>query len=68
MCYRPGPHPCGAGGILGHIAEGVSDKRITRELHCAVGTVKVHAKNLLKESGRKRRMELAVWALNTGDA
>jgi two-component system nitrate/nitrite response regulator NarL len=48
--------------ILGLLAAGLSNKLIARELDVAVGTVKVHVKNLLKKLGLKTRLEAAVWA------
>jgi two-component system nitrate/nitrite response regulator NarL len=48
--------------ILALLAAGLSNKLIARELDVAVGTVKVHVKNLLKKLGLKSRVEAAVWA------
>jgi len=48
--------------ILALLAAGLSNKLIARELDVAVGTVKVHVKNLLKKLGLRSRVEAAVWA------
>lgn len=48
--------------ILDLLAAGRSNKLIARELDLAVGTVKVHVKNLLKKLGLKNRVEAAIWA------
>ena len=48
--------------ILERIAAGQSNKLIARELDVAVGTVKVHVKNLMKKLGLKNRVEAALWA------
>ncbi|MCP1673530.1 DNA-binding NarL/FixJ family response regulator [Natronocella acetinitrilica] len=52
--------------ILGHIARGLSNKMIARELDVTEGTIKVHVKNLLKKLGLRSRVEAAVWAVNRG--
>jgi two-component system nitrate/nitrite response regulator NarL len=48
--------------ILRLIAEGLSNKRITRELDIMESTVKVHVKHLLKKLNLHSRVEAAVWA------
>lgn len=48
--------------ILTLVAAGRSNKLIARELDVAVGTVKVHIKNLMKKLGLKNRVEVALWA------
>jgi two-component system nitrate/nitrite response regulator NarL len=48
--------------ILQLLAAGLSNKLIARELDVAVGTVKVHVKNLLRKLGLKTRLEAAIWA------
>ncbi|MEJ2415784.1 MAG: two-component system response regulator NarL [Exilibacterium sp.] len=50
--------------ILRHIAKGLSNKLIARELDISDGTVKVHVKHLLKKLGLKSRLEAAVWMVN----
>lgn len=49
--------------ILEHIAAGLSNKQIGRELDIAEGTVKVHVKHLLRKLNFRSRVEAAVWAV-----
>lgn len=49
--------------ILEHIATGLSNKQIGRELDIAEGTVKVHVKHLLRKLNFRSRVEAAVWAV-----
>ncbi len=50
--------------ILKHIAKGLSNKLIARELDISDGTVKVHVKHLLKKLSLRSRVEAAVWMVN----
>ena len=50
--------------ILDLISQGWSNKLIARDLDIAVGTIKVHVKNILKKLGLRSRVEAAVWALS----
>ncbi|MCF1426849.1 MAG: response regulator [Shewanella sp.] len=50
--------------ILQHLAEGLSNRAISEELHISEGTVKVHVKNLLRKANAKSRTEMAVRYLN----
>ena len=49
--------------ILEHIAGGLSNKLIARELDIAEGTVKVHVKHILRKLNLRSRVEAAVWAV-----
>ena len=49
--------------ILEHVAGGMSNKLIARELDIAEGTVKVHVKHILRKLGLRSRVEAAVWAV-----
>ncbi len=49
--------------ILEHIAGGLSNKLIARELDIAEGTVKVHVKHVLRKLNLRSRVEAAVWAV-----
>lgn len=49
--------------ILEHIAAGLSNKLIARELDIAEGTVKVHVKHVLRKLNLRSRVEAAVWAV-----
>jgi two-component system nitrate/nitrite response regulator NarL len=52
--------------ILAHVAEGLSNKLIGRELGITEGTVKVHIKSLLRKLNFRSRVELAIWAVEQG--
>lgn len=52
--------------ILGHIAEGKSNKVIARELSISDGTVKLHVKSILRKLGMHSRVEAAVMAVEQG--
>lgn len=52
---------------LAHLAGGLSNKEIARELGISDETVKVHIKNLLRKLKLKSRLEAAVWALQHPD-
>jgi len=50
--------------ILTQLAEGLSNRTISEQLHISEGTVKVHVKNLLRKANAKSRTEMAVRYLN----
>ncbi|MCH1929459.1 response regulator [Shewanella sp. A25] len=50
--------------ILEQLAEGLSNRMISEQLHISEGTVKVHVKNLLRKANAKSRTEMAVRYLN----
>lgn len=52
--------------ILQCLAQGLSNKRIARQLDITDATVKVHVKNLLKKLRFRSRLEAAVWAVGRG--
>lgn len=52
--------------ILGHIAEGESNKVIARNLGISDGTVKLHVKAILRKLGVHSRVEAAVIAVEHG--
>ena len=52
--------------ILGHIAEGQSNKAIARDLDISDGTVKLHVKSILRKLGMHSRVEAAVKAVEHG--
>ncbi|WP_392566150.1 two-component system response regulator NarL [Utexia brackfieldae] len=51
--------------IFNLLVQGLSNKRIARELNIVDSTVKVHVKNIFKKMNFKSRMEIAVWYLNS---
>lgn len=52
---------------LHHIAQGLNNKLIARELGISDGTVKVYVKNLLRKLNLHSRLELAAWAYKNAD-
>ena len=52
--------------ILGHLADGLSNKMIARALVIADGTVKLHVKAILRKLGMRSRVEAAVAAAEHG--
>jgi two-component system nitrate/nitrite response regulator NarL len=52
--------------ILGHLADGLSNKMIARALEIADGTVKLHVKAILRKLGMRSRVEAAVTAVEHG--
>ena len=52
--------------ILGHLAEGQSNKVIARHLDISEGTVKLHVKSILRKLEIRSRVEAAVMAVNEG--
>jgi two-component system nitrate/nitrite response regulator NarL len=52
--------------ILCHIAEGLSNKAIARELDISDGTVKLHVKSILRKLDVHSRVEAAVIAVENG--
>jgi len=54
--------------ILGHIAQGKSNKEIARTLDLAESTVKIHVQNMLRKLGLNSRVQAAVFAVEHGIA
>lgn len=52
--------------ILGHLADGFSNKVIARTLEITEGTVKLHVKAVLRKLGMRSRVEAAVAAVEHG--
>ena len=52
--------------VLRHVAEGLSNKEIARELGISVSTVKLHVQDLLEKLGALDRTHAAVKALRAG--
>lgn len=52
---------------LHHIAQGLNNKLIARELGISDGTVKVYVKNLLRKLNLHSRLELAAWSHKNAD-
>jgi DNA-binding NarL/FixJ family response regulator len=48
--------------LLGHIAEGLTNRQIGEQMHLAEKTIKNYVSNLLSKLGMSRRTEAAVYA------
>ncbi|HEX4906427.1 MAG TPA: LuxR C-terminal-related transcriptional regulator, partial [Acidimicrobiales bacterium] len=48
--------------LLGHIAEGLTNRQIGEAMHLAEKTIKNYVSNLLAKLGMSRRTEAAVYA------
>jgi DNA-binding NarL/FixJ family response regulator len=71
-----GPRPAqGRGGslterereVLGHIADGRSNREIARTLHLSEKTVKTHVSNILMKLDLADRTQAALWAVRNGE-
>lgn len=54
--------------ILSIVARGRTNAEIASEAHISVSTVKTHVESLLQKLGVRNRVELAIWAHETGRA
>lgn len=54
--------------ILAHIARGMSNKEIARELDVAESTVKIHVQHILRKLNLASRVQAALWAVENGVA
>ncbi|WP_136706305.1 response regulator transcription factor [Agromyces sp. H66] len=52
--------------VLAAVARGLGNLEIADELHLSVSTVKTHLGNLMAKIGARNRVELAIWAHETG--
>ncbi len=52
--------------ILRAVAGGLSNAEISSELHISLSTVKSHIGSLMDKLGGRNRVELAIWAYETG--
>ena len=52
--------------VLLEVASGRTNEEIARELYVTLSTVKTHVANLLAKLGVRNRVELALWAYQTG--
>ena len=52
--------------VLAAVAQGRTNNEIAVELHIAVSTVKTHITSLLGKLGVRNRVEIAIWAYETG--
>ncbi|WP_377268770.1 response regulator [Peterkaempfera sp. SMS 1(5)a] len=77
LLAEDGPRPPqGRGGtltereqeVLGHIADGRSNREIARSLHLSEKTVKTHVSNILMKLDLADRTQAALWAVRNGVA
>ncbi|HEY9366681.1 MAG TPA: response regulator transcription factor [Agromyces sp.] len=52
--------------VLAAVARGLGNTEIAGELHISLSTVKTHVASLMTKLGARNRVELAIWALDTG--
>ncbi|MDF2575145.1 MAG: LuxR family transcriptional regulator [Agromyces sp.] len=52
--------------VLAAVARGLGNSEIAGELHLSVSTVKTHLGSLMAKIGARNRVELAIWAHETG--
>jgi DNA-binding NarL/FixJ family response regulator len=52
--------------VLGTVARGRTNAEIASELHISLSTVKTHLANLMTKLGARNRVEIAMWAYETG--
>ena len=54
--------------VLERVARGLTNMEISAELHVSLSTVKTHITNLMNKLEVRNRVELAIWAHETGRA
>ena len=52
--------------VLGAVARGRTNSEIAGELHITLSTVKTHVTSLMLKLGVRNRVEIAIWAYETG--
>lgn len=52
--------------VLVAVARGLTNAEIARELFISLGTTKTHLTHLMEKIGARNRVELAIWAYETG--
>lgn len=52
--------------VLVTVATGLTNTEIAEELHISLSTVKAHLSSLMTKLGARNRVELAIWAYETG--
>jgi DNA-binding NarL/FixJ family response regulator len=52
--------------VLLTVARGRTNAEIAQELHISMSTVKFHLAGLMTKLGARNRVELAIWAYETG--
>ena len=54
--------------VLAHVAHGLTNAEIARELHVSLSTVKTHLASLMTKLDARNRVGLAIWAHESGRA
>ena len=54
--------------VLGAVARGLTNAEIGEELHISMSTTKTHLSTLMAKIGARNRVEIAIWAYETGRA
>lgn len=52
--------------VLGAVARGLTNAEIGEELHISMSTTKTHLSTLMAKIGARNRVEIAIWAYETG--
>ena len=52
--------------VLATVAKGLTNAEIAETLHISLSTVKAHLSSLMTKLGARNRVELAIWAYETG--
>ena len=52
--------------VLAHVAGGLGNGEIAGELYISISTVKTHVASLMAKLGARNRVEIAIWAHQTG--
>lgn len=52
--------------VLARVSRGLTNAEISEELHISLSTVKTHITSLMNKLGVRNRVELAIWAHETG--
>ena len=52
--------------VLIPVARGWTNSEIADELHISISTVKTHLAGLMRKLGARNRVEIAMWAYETG--
>ncbi len=52
--------------MLATVARGLANTEIAAELHISLSTVKTHLASLMAKIGARNRVEVAIWAYQTG--
>lgn len=54
--------------MLTAVARGATNAEIGSQLHLSLSTVKTHLTSLMSKVGARNRVELVIWAYDTGRA